>query len=128
MSFGLCRRSEWNLLSASVVHKHVRTQTQINTHIHSDSHTHTARTHAARTHTCHSLRRAVTRRNKILLRRFTISAQRGTLSQVTKGQSRMKRGRGRKEAWQSCCCLHLKKFGCCVCVASAELIKYKNEK
>lgn len=89
MSFGLCRRSEWNLLSASVVHKHVRTQTHTDTHKHTPRLTHT---HAARTHTCHSLRRAVTRRNKILLRRFTISAQRGTLSQVTKGQGRMKRG------------------------------------
>lgn len=106
-----------------------QTRTHTNTHRHTRTHTQThTHTHAARTHTCHSLRRAVTRRNKILLRRFTISAQRGTLSQVTKGQRRMKRGRGRKEAWQSYCCLHSKKFGCCVRECGANKISKRKIK
>lgn len=59
------------LYTNTYAHKHVRTRTH---------------TYTVGTHTCHSLRRAVTRRNKILLRRFIISAQRGNVSQVTKGQ------------------------------------------
>lgn len=44
VSFGLCR-SEWNLLSASAVHKHVRTNTH--THAHKGTHTHTHTAFAA---------------------------------------------------------------------------------
>lgn len=98
-------------------------QLYTNTYAHKHTQTHT-HTHEARTHTWHSLRRAVTRRNKILLRRFTISAQRGTVSQVTKGPKQGRGGAGRRRGRAAAACT---RRNSAAAYASVELIKYKNE-